>query len=184
MTHSRSRAAVVAAVALVLMAGAALAARLTTTDSPEASPLAKLALAGKEPQASAQGGTARDESREAFKAQEQFDSARIAPGNVVKAGAYSEAFGSLTGLPKAGDTWSELTKLPYDADDPDYRDYDSTRAAARASSPAASPASRPTTAATSMPQAPWAVSGGRRRAAGTGSRSPTRFRACRRATSS
>ena len=125
MTHSRSRAAGVAAVALVLMAGAALAARLTTTDSPEASPLAKLALAGKEPQASAQGGTARDESREAFKAQEQFDSARIAPGNVVKAGAYSEAFGSLTGLPKAGDTWSELTKLPYDADDPDYRDYDS-----------------------------------------------------------
>ena len=27
------------------------------------------------------------------------------------------------GLPSVGGTWHELTNVPYDADDPDYRDY-------------------------------------------------------------
>ena len=122
MSQSKTRGAVAAAVALVLVATAAVVGHLSTR-SPEASPIAKLALGAKEFQPGAQGGSARDESREAFKAQEQFDNARLAPGGVVKAGAYGEAFENLSTLHDAGGTWSELTKLPYDADDPDYRDY-------------------------------------------------------------
>ena len=122
MSQSKTRVAVAAAVALVLVATAAVVGHLSTR-SPEASPIAKLALGAKEFQRGAQGGSAGDESREAFKAQEQFDNARLAPGGVVKAGAYGEAFENLSTLHDAGGTWSELTKLPYDADDPDYRDY-------------------------------------------------------------
>jgi photosystem II stability/assembly factor-like uncharacterized protein len=122
MRHLNRRVAAVAVVALVAVAAAVVGARLTG-ETPSASPIAKLALGGKELQPGAQGGVAGDESREAYKAQQQFDNARIMPGDVVAAGAYSEAFGSLTGLASAGGTWSEITKLPYDADDPDYRDY-------------------------------------------------------------
>jgi hypothetical protein len=125
MTHTRRRVAVVAAAALALVA-AVVAARLTAA-SPEASPLAKLALAGKEPQFNSPGGNATGgaggESAELMASMQQFDSARIAPGTVVAPGAYSAAFTSLSGLPAAGGTWSELTSVPYDADDPDYRDY-------------------------------------------------------------
>src|SRR5215208_2833868 len=126
MTHIRRRVAVVAATALALVAAAAVAGRLTAA-SPEASPLAKLALAGKEPQFNSPGGSATGgaggESAELMAAMQQYDSARIAPGTVVAPGAYSAAFTSLTSLPQAGGAWSELTRVPYDADDPDYRDY-------------------------------------------------------------
>jgi hypothetical protein len=120
--RDRRRVAAVLA-ALLIVATALLAARLTNT-SPSAAPLSP---AAKELQASSPGGVenggAGGESAESHKAQEQFDNARLAPGGVVAAGAYSTAFASLTGLPPAGGAWQELTNVPYDADDIDYRDY-------------------------------------------------------------
>lgn len=54
---------------------------------------------------------------------EQFDNARTAPSGIVDPGAYSSAFSSLQGLSATSGSWTELTNRPYDADDPDYRDY-------------------------------------------------------------
>jgi hypothetical protein len=62
------------------------------------------------------------ESAELRISMEQYAQARTAPG-IVAPGAYSSAFAALKGLPATAQTWSELTKVPYDADDPDYRDY-------------------------------------------------------------
>jgi photosystem II stability/assembly factor-like uncharacterized protein len=67
-------------------------------------------------------GGAGGESAEARTASEQWAEARTAPG-IVAPGGYSTAFSALTGLPVAGGAWSEVTNVPYDADDPDYRDY-------------------------------------------------------------
>jgi hypothetical protein len=63
-----------------------------------------------------------DESAELLAAQQQWDNSRT-QGSIVAPGAYSDAFGSLQGLPVAGTSWNEVTRVPYDADDPDYRDY-------------------------------------------------------------
>jgi hypothetical protein len=62
------------------------------------------------------------ESAELRLSMEQYAEARTAPG-IVAPGAYSSAFTALQGLPTTKQSWSELTRLPYDADDPDYRDY-------------------------------------------------------------
>ena len=77
--------------------------------------------ADKDQQAGTQGA-AGGESAEALTAQTQFAEARTAPG-IVAAGAYSAALAQLTGLATAGGAWSEVTHVPYDADDPTYRDY-------------------------------------------------------------
>src|SRR4051794_27751329 len=62
------------------------------------------------------------ESAELRTSMEQYAQARTAPG-IVAPGAYSSAFAALTALPTTGGNWSELTRVPYDADDPDYRDF-------------------------------------------------------------
>src|SRR5881394_429732 len=62
-----------------------------------------------------------DETVEAATAAEQFAQARTAPG-IVAPGAYGAAFASLSALPIAGRSWSEVTKRPYNSDDPRYRD--------------------------------------------------------------
>ncbi|HTK43875.1 MAG TPA: sialidase family protein [Patescibacteria group bacterium] len=67
-------------------------------------------------------GGAGGESAEALTASQQWAEARTAPG-IVAPGAYSAAFAALQGLPTVGGAWNELTNVPYDADDPDYRDY-------------------------------------------------------------
>jgi hypothetical protein len=41
----------------------------------------------------------------------------------VASGGYTAAYTQLTGLPSVGGAWSDVTKVPYDADDPAYRDY-------------------------------------------------------------
>jgi hypothetical protein len=124
MTYSKRRLSLAGMGLLVLLAGVLLAARMHTQGATP-SPLAK--LAAKEVEAPSPGGSATGgsggESAEAFRAQEQFDNARTAPSGIVSAGAYSAAFGSLQGLATSGGSWNELTKRPYDADDPDYRDY-------------------------------------------------------------
>jgi hypothetical protein len=82
-------------------------------------------LADKDLQEGAQGaneGGAGGESAEAMTAASQFAEARTAPG-IVAAGAYSAALSQLTALPTVGGAWTDLTRVPYDADDPVYRDY-------------------------------------------------------------
>ena len=71
--------------------------------------------------ASANGGGG-GESADLFAAQQQWDNTRTAPG-IVAPGAYSAAFASLQGLSATPGSWNEVTRVPYDADDPDYRDY-------------------------------------------------------------
>jgi hypothetical protein len=73
-------------------------------------------------QGTANGGMA-GESAALLAAMQQFDNARTAPSGIVSPGGYSAAYSSLQGLGTSGGAWNELTKLPYDGDDPDYRDY-------------------------------------------------------------
>src|SRR5439155_17598643 len=75
-----------------------------------------------ESQGTANGGQG-GESAELLAAMQQFDNARTAPGNAVAPGGYSAAYGNLQSLDVTGGAWGELTHTPYDADDPDYRDY-------------------------------------------------------------
>jgi len=96
---------------LVLVSIASLAVRAApapTRASPQAHRFAKMGEAG-------------DESMEALTAAEQFAQAREAPG-VVLPGAYGAAFAALSALPVYGGSWTEVTHLPYDSDDPRYRD--------------------------------------------------------------
>src|SRR3954465_309669 len=124
--RGRRTALVLAATAAVL--AAVLAGLVTTSRTHSASPQVSVAikLAGKEPQRSSQGGIANGggggESANLLAAQQQWDNTRTAPG-IVAPGAYSAAFASLQGLGATAGSWNEVTRVPYDADDPDYRDY-------------------------------------------------------------
>jgi hypothetical protein len=73
------------------------------------------------PDGAATGGEG-GESAELRRSMEQYAEARTAPG-IVAPGAYSAAFTALQGLPVTKGSWSELTRTPYDSDDPDYRDF-------------------------------------------------------------
>ena len=66
---------------------------------------------------------AQNESKEAVTIAEQFAQARTAPSGIVAPGAYGNAYTQLTSLPHTAGTWHEVTKVPYNADDPRYRDY-------------------------------------------------------------
>jgi len=55
---------------------------------------------------------------------EQWAEARSAPG-IVAPGAYSAAWQQQQSLPHTGGSWTHLTKLPYNSDDPRYRDVES-----------------------------------------------------------
>ncbi|OIK04802.1 WD40/YVTN/BNR-like repeat-containing protein [Streptomyces monashensis] len=55
---------------------------------------------------------------------DQYAEARTAPG-VVAPGAYGAAWNSLAHLRSAGGRWHNITDLPYNSDDPRYRDVDS-----------------------------------------------------------
>jgi hypothetical protein len=110
-------------VAAILVTGAALVA--ARFDARPASLGASERIAQKQLQFESQGtenGGAGGEAAEFATASQQFIEARTAPG-IVAPGAYSAAFAELTGLSAAGGSWSDVTKVPYDADDPDYRDY-------------------------------------------------------------
>src|SRR5689334_7290021 len=65
---------------------------------------------------------AQNESKEAVTIADQFAQARTAPG-IVAPGAYGNAYSQIQSLPSTAGTWHEVTKLPYNADDPRYRDY-------------------------------------------------------------
>lgn len=83
-------------------------------------------LEGGEVEMSSQGtenGGSGGESEEILRAMTEFAEARTAPSGIVNPGAYSAAYSQLTGLSTVGSSWSEVTAVKYDADDPDYRDY-------------------------------------------------------------
>jgi sugar lactone lactonase YvrE len=111
----------VGAFVLALLTAVAFIAAITRSDG-AASTESKLAQ--KLLQRSGQGPSEPNgsESAELIAAQQQWDNQRT-QGSVVAPGAYTAALGSLEGLPSAGGSWYEITRLPYDADDPDYRDY-------------------------------------------------------------
>ncbi|NHA70094.1 WD40/YVTN/BNR-like repeat-containing protein [Phycicoccus flavus] len=66
---------------------------------------------------------AQSESREAVTIAEQFAQARTAPSGIVDSGAYGNAYSQISSLPSTAGTWHEVTKSPYNADDPRYRDW-------------------------------------------------------------
>jgi hypothetical protein len=55
---------------------------------------------------------------------DQWNEARSSPG-VVAPGAYSAAWAQLQSLPRTGGRWADVTALPYNSDDPRYRDINS-----------------------------------------------------------
>jgi sugar lactone lactonase YvrE len=126
-SRTRRRASIVL-VAVVAAIAAVVAGILSSSGTHSASAHANLMskLAANELRHGSQGtanGGSGGESAELMAAMQQFDNARTAPGGVVAPGGYSAAYSSLQGLTATDGTWSEITKVPYDADDPDYRDY-------------------------------------------------------------
>ncbi len=133
MSLTRRRALVLGAV-VMLVAGVLAVGRLSAprdakdqdqTLLPRAAEEFLGALDEKDLQEGSQGvanGGAGGEAAELQTAMEQFAQARTAPG-IVNAGAYSDAYGHLTGLTATGGSWDEVTNVPYNADDPNYRDY-------------------------------------------------------------
>ncbi|SEE18884.1 hypothetical protein SAMN04490357_7218 [Streptomyces misionensis] len=67
------------------------------------------------------GGNEADEIAEGA---DQYAEARTSPG-IVAPGAYGAAWGDLAKLKSTGGDWRNITDLPYNSDDPRYRDYDS-----------------------------------------------------------
>ncbi|MER6124237.1 glycosyl hydrolase [Streptomyces sp. NPDC001795] len=65
-----------------------------------------------------------NEGEEIAEQADQYAEARTSPG-IVAPGAYGAAYDALSTLPHTTGSWSELTKLPYDSDDPRYRDVNS-----------------------------------------------------------
>ncbi|GGJ16266.1 glycosyl hydrolase [Streptomyces brasiliensis] len=64
------------------------------------------------------------EAEEIAEGAAQYAEARTSPG-VVAPGAYGAAWSSLAKLSSTGGSWRDITDLPYDSDDPRYRDFDS-----------------------------------------------------------
>lgn len=65
-----------------------------------------------------------NEADEIAEGADQYAEARTSPG-IVAPGAYGAAWNSLGKLPGTGGSWHHVTDLPYNSDDPRYRDYDS-----------------------------------------------------------
>jgi len=152
MTSLTRRRTFAVGVAVVLVAGALTIGRFATTSSPGDATVPPLTAEGtpgavpdkdldtalpraaeeflgevgdKELETGSQGvanGGSGGEAAELRTAMEQFAEARTAPG-IVAPGAYSAAFTQMTSLATAGGAWNEVTRVPYDADDPVYRDY-------------------------------------------------------------
>lgn len=76
------------------------------------------------PKATAEDPDDGNEADEIAEGADQYAEARTAPG-VVAPGAYGAAWQSLANLPSTGGNWRHITDLPYNSDDPRYRDIDS-----------------------------------------------------------
>jgi hypothetical protein len=96
-----------------LVAGAALAATPF---------LASASYAGGSPGGGGRYHDAGDQAAELMTSQGEFAQARTAPTGMVAPGAYAAAYGQLSSLPAAPSAWSSVTNVPYNSDDPRYRD--------------------------------------------------------------
>ncbi|WP_069770744.1 glycosyl hydrolase [Streptomyces sp. LUP30] len=76
------------------------------------------------PKAKAEDGDDGNEADEIAEGAQQYAEARTSPG-IVAPGAYGAAWTGLRNLPRTGGNWRNVTDLPYDSDDPRYRDVDS-----------------------------------------------------------
>jgi len=63
-------------------------------------------------------------SQDIMEQADQWNEARTSPG-IVLPGAYSAAWAQLQALPRTGGRWNDETALPYNSDDPRYRDINS-----------------------------------------------------------
>jgi hypothetical protein len=116
----RNRRTALVAVAVLVIVASALAA-LRATSRHHSNTIASKLLQP-ESQGTANGGRG-GESNDYYSIQKEFADARTAPAGIVDPGAYSLAAGQLTGLSTVGGSWSNITKVPYDADNPGYRDF-------------------------------------------------------------
>jgi hypothetical protein len=67
-------------------------------------------------------GDPGSESDEILSSITSIANARLAPHGSVAPGQLSSSLGDFRALSSDGSTWSDVTNLPYDADDPSYRD--------------------------------------------------------------
>ncbi len=108
----------------VTAAGATVAATLLTTGGTGSAP--PLPFHAREWLRPAQGidqaGGAGGETDEIKAALGQFNDARNAPG-FAQAGGYTAAVDHINGMPTSGGTWTPVTNVPYNSDDPHFRDY-------------------------------------------------------------
>jgi len=74
--------------------------------------------AGLRPTASQEAGEESEHFRTAL---DRFYAMRSAPGNIAP-GAYTAAFEHFLGMPVASSHWRDVTAVPYNSDDPNYRD--------------------------------------------------------------
>ncbi|MFJ8199862.1 glycosyl hydrolase [Streptomyces sp. NPDC096152] len=65
-----------------------------------------------------------NEGEEIAEQADQYAEARTSPG-IVAPGAYGAAYAALKNLPHTDGRWRDVTRLPYDSDDPRYRDINS-----------------------------------------------------------
>ncbi|MCD0483405.1 glycosyl hydrolase [Streptacidiphilus sp. ASG 303] len=79
---------------------------------------------GAHPFAAAEDGDGGEAADEIAEGAAQYAEARTSPGT-LRPGAYTAAWNAMQALPQAGGRWRHVTKLPYDSDDPRYRDIDS-----------------------------------------------------------
>ncbi|MEV4756259.1 glycosyl hydrolase [Micromonospora sp. NPDC049559] len=70
------------------------------------------------------GEDEEDEAENSMESAQQYAEARLAPG-IVAPGAYSAAWAQFRSLPRVGGDLTHVTGLPYDSDDPRYRDISS-----------------------------------------------------------
>jgi hypothetical protein len=105
--------------------GAALTLFLALLATPAyATPLrSHLVPSGPKLQGLAEGDEDEGESSEdILRASEEWAEARTAPADSVDAAAFVEARNAASALPVFGGSWTELTTIPYQNDDPNYRD--------------------------------------------------------------
>jgi hypothetical protein len=84
----------------------------------------RLGPSGPAAQAFAKGGDegGGESSEDILRANEEWSEARTAPADSVDAAAFVEARNAASALPVFGGSWNELTTVPYQNDDPNYRD--------------------------------------------------------------
>ncbi|SCL29453.1 hypothetical protein GA0070624_3885 [Micromonospora rhizosphaerae] len=125
LTKRRRIAAVTATV--VAVAAVATAGLLANMDDNEPHYRGYLERIGGEEEEEGHGvegivGDPESESSEILSSITSVANARLAPYGSVAAGQLSSSLGDFRSLASNGSSWTEVTNLPYDADDPNYRD--------------------------------------------------------------